>query len=639
MLARVEHFQALSNEAIQRIVHQICAAQLDQAERERIARPARPLSDAKALAVAETARADDLRAALARNDYSPVETLLADALARYGITLASDSLDFRQAARAVIQGMIRVHDCNARRELGDYGDGAAMVSPPSAIVAPPAFIGGGTPGALSAMDPLNPAIAWPNGPFVAAGPFHAVNEGDGGPHRRGPATQPAGDAADDDESSDDSMLDRPFSELFCELVAYKTEKTVEDITATLKPGFWRTKRYESRSTRGEWGPDAEHDALTALRYFIEACGDKPARSVTKKTLRRFREELQKLPKYHGKGKFAGLTVPESIRLADETEARQVAAVEAKHTRGKLSREARPVALAKARVPRLSMPTINKHMGYVNRVFVWLNDVHDIDTPNRARGLFYKKKTWQRRACEQRPQYSEEDLRAVFLSPLWTGCHSPGRRSRPGSRVIKDALYWSLLIESHAGLRLEETAQLWLEDIEKIDGIWCFLVCNGVDRSTKTSASTRAIPIHPVLIKLGLLDRVERLKRAGYLRLFPELDRDISHGRYGSSLSGTFAWYLKNAGLYVPTRVHHSARHTFDTTLLNAGVAEIHVSELMGHARAGETKGRYYKGARLARLKEAIETIDYGLPMVERNGEWHIANGELERPRDDHGNRA
>ena len=41
-----------------------------------------------------------------------------------------------------------------------------------------------------------------------------------------------------------------------------------------------------------------------------------------------------------------------------------------------------------------------------------------------------------------------------------------------------------------------------------------------DKTTKSDASIRKIPIHPDLLALGLLDRVEARKAAGETRLFP-----------------------------------------------------------------------------------------------------------------------
>lgn len=607
MLAQEIRPAALSNEAVKKIAGDICAAALDQAERSRAVRPPRTFTEAERAAAAEEAQSQNLRAALACNDFGAVADLVAEAIARAGVSAPPDSLPFGLTARAVMQGMVEIHDLNARRELGDYSGPL-----------PPVLAGRN-------REHANDSLSSGGCGNRASLRLIRVSDGQSADSPTGHGGSVEADADEDDP--DLSLLDRLLSELMIEMVAYRTQKSPEAIRASMGPGFSRTMRCERSGEPCEWGPDAEQDALTALRFFIEVCGDKPVCKIKKKTMRQFKTALQKLPRDNGRGMFTGLGVKEAIELANEVEARQLAKVNDLYRKGKISEEDYPVALAEARVKRISMATINKHLRYVNQVFGWLGDVHDVETPSRIKGITFKKKTWERLASEQRPAYQKKEISAILATPLWTGCKSHARRSRPGTVVIKDALYWSLPIEAHAGLRLEEMGQMSLDDVIQIDGIWCFLVRSGIDHNIKNGASPRIVPIHSVLIKLGILERVERLKKAGHRRLFPELVRDASHGRYGTSLTNKLSWYLRGIHCHIPNRVHHSARHTFDTTLLNAGVKEIRVSQLMGHSLQGETKGRYYKGAELLRLKKAIDKIDFGLLLVERNGEWHLAKAE------------
>jgi hypothetical protein len=46
---------------------------------------------------------------------------------------------------------------------------------------------------------------------------------------------------------------------------------------------------------------------------------------------------------------------------------------------------------------------------------------------------------------------------------------------------------------------------------------------------KTPHSKRTTPVHPALIELGLLDHVERQRRKGEVRLFPEMKMIVSLG--------------------------------------------------------------------------------------------------------------
>ena len=65
---------------------------------------------------------------------------------------------------------------------------------------------------------------------------------------------------------------------------------------------------------------------------------------------------------------------------------------------------------------------------------------------------------------------------------------------------------------------------------------------------------------------------------------------------------------------------HSFRHSFDTHLFNREVPDVRVSELMGHAQHGQTRNRYYKGARLAKLTEAIASINCRLHTAMVDGQ-------------------
>ena len=79
------------------------------------------------------------------------------------------------------------------------------------------------------------------------------------------------------------------------------------------------------------------------------------------------------------------------------------------------------------------------------------------------------------------------------------------------------------------------------------------------------------------------------------------------------------------GLFKPGKASHSMRHSFDTELVNNDIPYIRVKELMGHSldNEGESASRYYKGAKLWKLCDAVNSIDYGIKIEKKNGEWQI----------------
>lgn len=80
-----------------------------------------------------------------------------------------------------------------------------------------------------------------------------------------------------------------------------------------------------------------------------------------------------------------------------------------------------------------------------------------------------------------------------------------------------------------------------------------------DKSLKTATSTRVVPIHPALIEVGFLDLVERRRRDGAERIFPEL-KWRSAGGYLTNLSRWFAALLDRLELTSRALVFHPFRH-------------------------------------------------------------------------------
>jgi integrase len=76
----------------------------------------------------------------------------------------------------------------------------------------------------------------------------------------------------------------------------------------------------------------------------------------------------------------------------------------------------------------------------------------------------------------------------------------------------------------SGMRLNEVAQLEVQDIEMRDGVWCINVTpDGEDnKRLKNASSKRRVPVHEQLEASGFLDFYEEQKAKGHSRLFPGL---------------------------------------------------------------------------------------------------------------------
>jgi integrase len=176
----------------------------------------------------------------------------------------------------------------------------------------------------------------------------------------------------------------------------------------------------------------------------------------------------------------------------------------------------------------------------------------------------------------------------------------------------EAAYWLPLIALYTGARLTEIGQLRVQDIKRELGIDYFIITDeGEDAGIKTESSRRWVPIHPELMRLGFIDYLAKMRKAGSERLFP----DIKPDRMGVLTGNWSKWwgrYMRNTiGIKDPRKVFHSFRHTFKDACLRAGIGqEIH-DALTGHAD-GDNEGRSYGAGQhpLKPLAAALKKVRY-----------------------------
>jgi hypothetical protein len=92
------------------------------------------------------------------------------------------------------------------------------------------------------------------------------------------------------------------------------------------------------------------------------------------------------------------------------------------------------------------------------------------------------------------------------------------------------------------------------------------------RNLKTNSSGRVVPIHPILIELGLLDRMEELSNSGEKRLFPEWEKYVRKDgtvRWSQPLSKSWQYIKKLLKIERQDVSLYSSRH-FMAELLDNG---------------------------------------------------------------------
>lgn len=180
------------------------------------------------------------------------------------------------------------------------------------------------------------------------------------------------------------------------------------------------------------------------------------------------------------------------------------------------------------------------------------------------------------------------------------------------KALSDDQRWGALIGLHTGARVSEVGQLRLDDIIDVAGVPCFRITNeGSGQSVKTSASLRTIPIHPKLIKLGLLKHVEQLRKRGATKLFPKAKADAVNGP-GQWLSKVFSRHIERH-LKKPEKGKygfHSLRKTVVQRLQDLGVEAEFRAAYVGHELDDEHHAAYSRPPTMPELLRKIQKLDF-----------------------------
>jgi integrase len=211
-------------------------------------------------------------------------------------------------------------------------------------------------------------------------------------------------------------------------------------------------------------------------------------------------------------------------------------------------------------------------------------------------------------------WTNSELGVFFALPLFTEYKLP---AAGGSGV--DAAYWVPLLGLFTGARTGELCQLQMSDIVDVDEV-CLIDINenGEFKRLKTRASTRRIPVHSELIKLGFLDYVKAMRDAGHASLWPAMRfaRDSNSDHFSS----WFRRFQRQAIPNMPLPDFHSFRHTVRSKMNKARISARVQDAITGHAPTGSFGSVVYTHPDIDELVEAIEAIRYdglSLPKVYR----------------------
>lgn len=209
----------------------------------------------------------------------------------------------------------------------------------------------------------------------------------------------------------------------------------------------------------------------------------------------------------------------------------------------------------------------------------------------------------------------------MTQPLFTGCKNRMHVWQPGGYLVQSHIYWGFLICILTGMRPGEVGQIKCADI-RTDNQFFYFDLRPFDarsgrvalqdlRNLKTNAAGRVIPVHPLLIELGLLERMQELMDKGEERLFPEWEcytRKDGTQRWSQPLSKSWQYAKTKLKLDRADLTLYSTRHLMADWLDDEAIAQRTRDRILGYA--SDVRGRYgRKGILDPQIAAKIEALE------------------------------
>ncbi|MFX4242644.1 site-specific integrase [Aliarcobacter butzleri] len=244
--------------------------------------------------------------------------------------------------------------------------------------------------------------------------------------------------------------------------------------------------------------------------------------------------------------------------------------------------------------------------------------------NRLTGKFSKSsKTHE---VIERIEYPQGELNNLFNSNWYEADLEKNLKEAPHK-------VWLPLLMLFSGTRLNEAAQIYLDQIEIIDNVYFINIRKDKkEQKLKNLSSKRKIPIHSYLVEMGFISYIEQLKKEKQERLFPKLYYTKGKG-YGQAFSKVYGDF-KPTFLSEQTKEQlarkdfmldvHSFRHSFAGSL-KGKIEDGVLDSFMGH-RNGSLSQTRYGTYRTDVLKSNIDLCDYPqvdfLPLREKMRKYY-----------------
>jgi len=295
---------------------------------------------------------------------------------------------------------------------------------------------------------------------------------------------------------------------------HKTGKaTSEDSFSALYAMFLKEKRTESKD------PRFMEKFHRAEKLFLAFVGDKSVKEVTFQDIYHFRDCVGKLPRFYDrKREYKHLTLEQLVQL-NATD-------------------------------RTGVGNVNRHLITLNTFFNWLEH-HSVIPKNPVRRMGLPRKTFAHTLRKAMPPDLLEKLLRTLASD---------------ADFQEPDIWWTFLIAMLSGLRFGEIVGLRPADLKTADGVLFFDLTG---KTLKTHASQRQVPVHSILVDLGIMYRYR-----------PDSFTPVKNSVYlGYKITRLFRLRISPDKTITPL---HSFRHLFAFRLRAAGVEESLISQCLGH---------------------------------------------------------
>jgi integrase len=211
--------------------------------------------------------------------------------------------------------------------------------------------------------------------------------------------------------------------------------------------------------------------------------------------------------------------------------------------------------------------------------------------------------------EKRRAFTDAELRTLFDSPLFTGCQSSHRLTKPGNIIIRNERYWFWVIALLTGARTGEIARAPAKLVRVGD-----IDCIDIRRATKTKSSPRLVPVLPELKRLGFMEWAAEQESRGR-RLVEGPDEPARWTKWTN-------YYLDEIGLDSEEVSPYSLRHVFRQQLRAADLHPELADKVFGHK--GQSVGAGY--GRDLSVSEAQLVVKRVKPPTPLEHLWQLGSG-------------